>query len=278
MSETLSVPAAYTNQSFSISLYFFYGNGTLMNSTDTYLAINSTGNATLFAMSGNLKSVFGIVSMSYLSPGKAVMSLNISKAGTYELFVSTSKFQISGSNVSASALATFSVNTPQLDFWQSLLQGWNNFFTAKTFETLGLAIYHELIIWIPVTLIIAALYLIYRKLKDYIGTDKQDKATIDLGTIREVNDIFSSGLIVGTMGILNTYATLTENQKYAFDNAARGVLKAYPIVKYSDGKRVTTLTMLEVRDSIGKAMGTSRLRGYFNAFRAAFMTRKKKTP
>jgi hypothetical protein len=278
MSETLSVPTAYTNQSFSISLYFFYGNGSLMNSTDTYLAINNTGNATLFAMSGNLKSVYGIVSMSYLSPGKAVMSLNISKAGTYELFVSTAKFQISGSNVSASALATFTVSAPSLNFWQALLQGWDNFFTAKTFETLGLAIYHELIIWIPVSLILAALYLIYRKLKDYWGTDKTDKATIDLRTVGEVNDIFSAHVISGLKGILDIYATLTGNQKYAFDNAARGVLKAYDIVDYNDGKKIITMTMLDVRETIQKAMGNSKIKGYFNTLRAAFMTRKKKTP
>ena len=180
--------------------------------------------------------------------------------------------------MSASALATFSVNTPQLNFWQALSQGWSNFFTAKTFETLGLAIYHELIIWIPVSLILAAIYLIYRKLKDYWGTDKADKATIDLETVGEVNNIFSAHIITGLKGFLDIYATLTENQKFAFDNAARGVLKAYPIVQYSDGKKITTITMLDVRETIQKAMGNTKIKGYFNTLRSAFMTKKKKTP
>ena len=48
------------------------------------------------------------------------------------------------------------------------------------------------------------------------------------------------------------------------------------IVEYSDGKKITTMTMLDVRETIQKAMGNTKLKGYFNTLRAAFMTKSKK--
>ena len=99
---------------------------------------------------------------------------------------------------------------------------------------------------------------------------------VSIRTVGEVNDIFSAHVISGLKGLLDIYATLTGNQKFAFDNAARGVLKAYDIVEYSDGKKITTMTMLDVRETIQKAMGNTKLKGYFNTLRAAFMTKSKK--
>jgi hypothetical protein len=273
MSETLIVPnPTYENTSYEAILYIYYGNGTLMNASDTMAVLNYTVNATLFRGALDI----GTIQPVYLSPGRAEIPLNISIIDSYQLFVYTKKFSLDGSNVSASALAHFSVSSPSVSPLQGFYDAIANFFTLKNFANIAHTLLDTLEIWIPVTLILAGLYYVYRKVRDYIAQDKADKSTVDLVTMNEVNNIFSSGVVDGVPGLIKLYSQLTENQQLAFNTAARGLLRSYPIVKLAQKGKIVTLTMLEAREHILNSQGNTKLKRYYNTLRASFMTKKPK--
>ncbi len=272
MSETLVVPnPMYVNTTYEAILYIYYGNGTLMNESDTHAVLDHTANATLFVGTLDL----GTIQPVYVSAGEAEIPLNISAIASYRLFVSTSSFSLDGFSVSASAVAHFPVSSRPVSPLQAVYNAFANFFTLSNFAALGHDVLNSLEIWIPVSIILGVLYWAYRKVRNYVAKDKADKATIDLATLGGINNVFSGGVVEGVTGLVKLYSQLTENQQLAFTGAARGLLKAYPIVKIVLKGKISTITMLEARDHILNSQGSTKLSRYYQSLRAAFMTRER---